>query len=138
MIFAMSPDFENILLLKKPSTHHNPLFRDKWTAPGGMVEDFDDSERECAIREFREETGLEIAVSDLATVLRFRCNCDPTEDEHEIFVYGCSLPFELLRQSQGDATEPTQVWPLSKLPRNALWYLGPILELVMARMRQRV
>lgn len=47
----------NILLLRRKDN-------DKWTMPGGTL-DFGESLTECAIREVREETGLQIHITGL-------------------------------------------------------------------------
>src|SRR5215469_1683850 len=47
----------NILLLRRKDN-------DKWTMPGGTL-DFGESLTDCAIREVREETGLEIRITGL-------------------------------------------------------------------------
>jgi ADP-ribose pyrophosphatase YjhB (NUDIX family) len=47
----------NILLLRRRDN-------DKWTMPGGTV-DFGESMTDCAIREVREETGLQIRITGL-------------------------------------------------------------------------
>jgi ADP-ribose pyrophosphatase YjhB (NUDIX family) len=47
----------NILLLRRKDN-------DKWTMPGGTL-DFGESMTDCAIREVREETGLQIRVTGL-------------------------------------------------------------------------
>lgn len=47
----------NILLLRRKDN-------DKWTMPGGTL-DFGDSLTDCAVREVREETGLNIRITGL-------------------------------------------------------------------------
>jgi ADP-ribose pyrophosphatase YjhB (NUDIX family) len=47
----------NILLLRRKDN-------DKWTMPGGTL-DFGESMADCAIREVREETGLQIRITGL-------------------------------------------------------------------------
>lgn len=133
MLFALSPDLQNVLLLRKPATHPNPLFRDRWTAPGGHIED-GETELQGALREMREETLLEIAAEDARFVLRFACNCDPLESEHEVIVYGATVPLNRLVLARGEANEPVAVWP--KLPRDVLWYVDPLLEFVKGRLKQ--
>ena len=131
MTFALSPDFGSVLLLRKPDTHPNPLFRGKWTAPGGLIEE-GESEAHSATRELEEETQLR--ASAMRFVLRFSCNCDPQEAEHEVAVYGTVLPFENLKAAHGEPSEPVAVF--GTIPESALWYVEPLLQIVIGRMRQ--
>jgi len=50
----------------------------KWAVPGGRIED-DESAEECLIREFREETGIEIEPAGLIGVYS-----DPARDPRKI------------------------------------------------------
>ena len=133
MVFALSTDHEAVLLQHKPATHKNPLFRDRWTVPGGHVE-AGESEIEAAVREFREETGICLLAGALRFVLRFACNCDPTESEHEVAVFGALLSMEILQNARGSEVEPVQTFV--ELPTNTQWYLRAMLELVASRMAQ--
>jgi 8-oxo-dGTP pyrophosphatase MutT (NUDIX family) len=133
MIFALSPDFGSVALLLKPDTHHNPLFRSKWTVPGGLLE-AGESEIDGAVREFEEETQLTVPPKDLRFVMRFLCNCDPTESEHEVLVYGSTLPIEKLNRAKGSSIEPVGVF--SEIPDNAVWYMKHMLPIVIDRMKQ--
>ncbi len=131
MTFVFSTDLRHVVLLLKPVTHRNPLFRGKWTAPGGLVE-WLETEQAGALRELREETRLEPA--SLRFVLRFSCNCDPQESVHEVFVYATTMPLEELRRAKGDDYERVEVF--LQLPAPLLWTTLPLLELAKARMRQ--
>ena len=133
MIFAMGPDFRDIILLRKPSNHKNPLFRDKWTVPGGLIEE-GETDTEGATRELWEESQIQVAPADLVPVLKFLCNCDATEPEHEIAVFGVIVPVGQLLKAKGEITEPVTV--VRDLPENLLWYVEPLFDLVKARMRQ--
>ncbi len=133
MVFAFGPDLRDLAFLRKPSDHKNPLFRDRWTVPGGRIEGFE-TDAEGAARELMEESTLKVEPSDLVPVLRFSCNCDPTEPEHEVAVFGVVVPVERLLLAEGDPTEPVIV--VREYPKNLLWYIEPLLALVKARMRQ--
>lgn len=133
MTFALTPDLGSVLLLRKPDNHRNPLFRGRWTAPGGHVET-GESEIYSAIREMYEETGLVIAPGAMRGILRFVCNCDPDEDEHEVAVFGTILPTRRLQRARGSEEEPVRL--CSKLPEDSLWYLSPLMDLVIGRMNQ--
>lgn len=132
MIFAT--DGNNVLLLRKPNDHKNPIFRGRWTAPGGHIE-HGESPLQGAQREMLEETGILIPLEDLRLVLEFQCNCDPTEDEHSVFVYGASLPLEVMEGAMG-FMEPVCVY--KQLPDDLLWYVRPLLELIKARLLQPI
>ena len=54
---ALFDSIGNILLLRRKDN-------DKWTMPGGTL-DFGESLTDCAIREVREETGLQIRITGL-------------------------------------------------------------------------
>jgi hypothetical protein len=91
-----------------------------------------------ASRELREESGLIVRRSDVRPVLSFFCNCDPTEPEHEVVVYSVAVPLKELREARGRFEEPVAVWPLPLRNGGLLWYLAPLLALVLGRMRQPV
>jgi 8-oxo-dGTP pyrophosphatase MutT (NUDIX family) len=133
MIFAFSEGFRSILLQHKPASHKNPAFRDRWTAPGGHVET-GESELVAAIREFYEETRLQLEEKALRFVLRFACNCDITETEHDVTVFGAMIPAETLGKAFGPMPEPVRIF--RELPENVQWYLAPMAELVVARLKQ--
>ena len=112
MVFAFTHDatqYPEVLLLQKPVTHHNPLFRGKWTAPGGLLED-GETEAAGAAREFQEETGIAIDPERLRYILRFACNCDPCESEHEIVVFAAVLTWDALRRAKGTYGEPVALF----------------------------
>jgi ADP-ribose pyrophosphatase YjhB (NUDIX family) len=133
MTFALSPDLDDVVFLRKPSDHKNPLFRDKWTVPGGLIES-NESDVDGAVRELMEEAYVSVNACDMVSVLTFSCNCDPTEPEHEVVVFGVQVPIEKLLSAKGDRSEP--VVTLKQLPKDLLWYVEPLLALVKGRMRQ--
>lgn len=135
MIFALSQDMNTVVLLKKPINHKNPIFADKWTAPGGKVE-INELPIDCAAREMREETSLCISTEHLRYILRFSCNCDITESEHEVYVYGVILNYAQLNTAIGSVDEPVNIF--NKLPNNILWYIESLLTLVKGRMVQPI
>ena len=130
MVAAFSPDFVEVLLLRKPDTHTNPIFRGRWTFPGGFVESGENI-AESAVRELREETNLRIKASDLWPIMRMWCNCDPLEAEHEVVIFGAITQLDKVA---GTREEPVEVF--TALPANSMWYLPQIRDLVIARMKQ--
>ena len=133
MVFAFSLYLGEFLLLRKPDNHHNPIFRGNWTVPGGKIED-GESDVDGAAREFEEETGLRLFPVDMRLAVRFFCNCDPTEPEHEVVVYGVLLHSKSLVNAKGQSDEPVEVF--TELPENIVWHIKPLLELVRGRMQQ--
>lgn len=136
MVFAFTPGLQELLLLKKPDTHHNELFRGNWTVPGGHIKP-GESIINGAAREFTEETALLVATAQMRYVLSFACNCDPTEAEHEVIVYGVELPREYLRTARGTIEEPVLLFGVP-LPNNLLWYIHPLRDMAISRLRQPV
>jgi ADP-ribose pyrophosphatase YjhB (NUDIX family) len=134
MVFAFSPDFKELLLLRKPDKHKNVLFRGNWTVPGGHIE-AGESDISGAVREFAEETALMVDASQLSFVLSFACDCDPTEDEHMVSVYGIQLSRENLKLAYGTYAEPVMLFG-TQLPANLLWYIRPLMKLVVGRLSQ--
>lgn len=133
MTFVISLDFHSFLLLHKPETHQNPLFRDRWTAPGGLIE-AGESDLLSAIREMHEETNLKIDPSEMRPVLTFLCNCDPRESEHEIAVFGVSMGEDLMHCAEGSGEEPVKVF--KSLPLNSFWYVEHLMALTVGRLKQ--
>lgn len=142
MVFAFDGGQDgliNIILLKKPSNHKNPLFRGRWTVPGGHVE-YGESPLRGAVREMLEETHVAIDPLKTILILRFTCNCDKTEKEHEVFVYGTTISFDDAYSAYGDEEETVDLFMCHDLPdeNERLWYLQPLMELTIARMKQQV
>ncbi len=134
-MFALSPDFQCVLLLKKPATHRNPLFRDRWTAPGGHLEN-GETELNCALREMEEETQLLVSADEARFILRFSCDCDPLESEHDVTVYGAVLSYKRLEKAKGTPVEPIGIFGAT--PPNIVWHVPHLLQLTIGRMRQAV
>lgn len=133
MTFAISRDFNSFLLLKKPANHKNVMFRDRWTVPGGLIEE-GESDLESAIREMREETNLKIGAQEMRLVMTFPCNCDPTEPEHEVVVYAAWIGEERMRCAEGTTEEPVRVF--KDIPINCLWYVPHLMAIAIGRIKQ--
>ena len=134
MTFVVSPDFKRVLLLRKTATHHNPLFRDRWTAPGGKLE-LNETPWDGAARELKEETNMDLR-GVLRRVLDFPCNCDPLEDEHDVIVYGIVQTLDLSMVAGGD--EPVDIFPVQFLPSDLVWCTQPLLALTLERLKQPI
>jgi ADP-ribose pyrophosphatase YjhB (NUDIX family) len=134
MTFILSSDLRHVLLLRKPDDHRNPIYRGRWTAPGGSLEK-GESEVAGASRELREETG--IVENKLRFVLRFACNCDPEETEHEVIVYSGIQSLAEMQSARGSDIEPVGTFEIAQLNSlNRVRYLDSLLELVIERMKQ--
>jgi 8-oxo-dGTP pyrophosphatase MutT (NUDIX family) len=136
MTFVFSPDFKDVLLLRKPDDHRNPIYRGKWTAPGGLLES-GESEIEGAIRELHEETGLDALADDMRMVLILVCNCDPLEAEHNVLIYATTMPPAAMKLARGSSAEPVAIYPTNILAGiNIVAYLQPLISLAISRLRQ--
>ena len=88
-------------------------FKGKWAFPGGFV-DMDETAEECAYRELKEETGLEIkALSQLVTVSTL--GRDPRGRTVSVFFYGF-INYESADIQAGDDAKKAQWFPADKLP----------------------
>lgn len=131
MVFAFSEDLRRLLMLRKPDNHKHPLFRGRWTVPGGHIE-AGETDEEGAMREMLEETR--VLVPNLRNVLTFACNCDPTEDEHEVVAFACTLSRQTMLAAVGMPDEPLSV--LDEIPRESVWCVAALAEMARFRMEQ--
>jgi ADP-ribose pyrophosphatase YjhB (NUDIX family) len=125
MFFPVTPDLRGCLLLLKPANHRNVLFRGRWTVPGGHIEP-GEAPIQGAIRELEKETGIKVDPSEVRQVLSFLCNCDPNEEEHEVFVFSAAFSREVLSGAIGEPEEPVKLFSSQWLPDNLLWYVMPL------------
>ncbi|MGE4291948.1 MAG: NUDIX domain-containing protein [Desulfovibrio sp.] len=83
-----------------------------WALPGGFV-DYGESCEAAAVREAREETGLDVTLTRLAGVYS-----DPERDprHHTLSVVYAALAENMDRLQAGDDAAGVRVWPLDALP----------------------
>lgn len=100
----IEPDFGKILLIERANAPHG------WALPGGFV-DYGESLEEAALREAREETGLEIEL-----VRQFHAYSDPSRDprQHTLTVVFLARSKGVPRA--GDDARNCQVFCLDNLP----------------------
>lgn len=104
-----------ILLLKRKGSHG----KGEWALPGGYQE-FGESLKECAIREVKEETDLEIKQKDLKFVsLSEQKDFIKSDDKHFITI-GFLTEFKGDKSPQigePEKCEALQWWDLNNLPQ---------------------
>jgi 8-oxo-dGTP diphosphatase len=96
-----------VLLVKRK----NEPYRGTWTFPAGYQE-VDETPGEAAVREAREETGIEVEVTRLLDVLYTR---DDPRKPGNLAVFLCRARRGRLRA--GDDAEEVRFFPLSAIPR---------------------
>ncbi len=111
-VTADSAVIENgkILLIKRK---HGP-FKGRWALPGGHV-DYDERVEDAAVREAKEETGLDVVPERILGVYS-----DPGRDPRGHYItiaYLCSA--KKGQPEPGDDAAETWWWPLDDLPEMA-------------------
>lgn len=81
-----------------------PHLKGRWNGIGGKMED-GESPVGCAVREFREETGIVLTKDDMVSVELQRFDI-LTPSEHHIYWYACRLPEGVVLPTVNDAGEP--------------------------------
>lgn len=114
---ALIIEGKNVLLVKRGKAP----FKGKWAIPGGFLEE-DETLEECAVREAKEETNLDVKVVWLVGVFS-RPSRDPRKTVGAVFL--CKrLSGEL---KGGDDAAEAKWFPLDKLPEMAFDH-GEILK----------
>lgn len=92
----------------------NEPFRGCWALPGGFME-MDERIERCAVRELHEETGLEVAESDLSLIGVFSAPGRDPRGRTVTAAYLVRLP-ECAEATGGDDAAEARWFPLSELP----------------------
>jgi len=109
---AVIIDGSRILLIKRDKEP----FRGKWALPGGHVE-YGEKVEDAAIREAKEETGVDINLVSLLGVYS-----DPKRDprSHSVAIaFICRPKTQDSRPLGGDDASEAKWWPLGGLPKLA-------------------
>jgi len=85
-------------------------FKGQWAAPGGRIED-DETAEECAIREMKEETGLDIEVGPLVGVYS-----EPSRDPRLIIAAAYLVRRKGGELKGGDDAAEARWFPLDGMP----------------------
>jgi len=98
----------------------NPPY--EWALPGGYV-DYGESLEQAALREAREETGLQVQLR-----YQFHTYSDPRRDPRGHTVTTVYVATAMGQPMAGDDAQRVQVFPLSRLPENMAFDHAAILE----------
>lgn len=107
-------------------------FKDKWAFPGGFMR-IDESAEQCALRELREETGLDVDILEQLQAFT-AVKRDPRERVVSIAFY------TLVKMSEvhgGDDATNAKWWPIDQVPGLAFDH-DRILRVAMTRLREKI
>lgn len=124
VILVDTPDGEGVVLIERSNP---PL---GWALPGGFV-DYGETCEQAAVREMKEETGLDVTLTGLLGVYS-----DPARDprQHTMSVVYTGLPVDPSALAAGDDAARAEIFPLGKWPDLAFDH-AEILADFMARHR---
>lgn len=107
IVYSREGNKLSILLIKRK----NPPYKDSWAFPGGFV-NIDESAEEAAVRELKEETGLEI--SDIE---QLKAYSNPDRDPRERVITIAFIAESLNREVKGgDDAKEAKWFPIDNLP----------------------
>lgn len=112
-VCAVLPQDDHLLLVR-----HRKGDKTYWMLPGGGL-DFGESFEQCAIREIKEETGLDISISRLLYLSEAIC---PRGSRHVVNVYMLGrIEGGVLAVPEGDVIDAVEFVPVSGLDRVTLY-----------------
>lgn len=127
IIFGMDGNAVRILLIKRGAEP----FKGKWAFPGGFM-NIDETAEECALRELKEETGLEnVEIEQLHTYTAVKR--DPRE---RVITVACTGIVKLTEVKGGDDASLAQWFPINEIPELAFDH-QEILQDALARLKER-
>ena len=107
-------------------------FKGKWAFPGGFIK-MDESAKEGALRELREETGL-----DNAYIEQFHTFSDPNRDPRERVITIAYLALVRLQEVKaGDDAAAARWFPIDEIPSLAFDH-DYILRIALQRLREQL
>jgi 8-oxo-dGTP diphosphatase len=128
VVFGFDGKGLKVLLIERG----NEPYKGMWAFPGGFM-NIDESAEECAVRELREETTLEL--TDLRQLGTFSAvNRDPRERVITVAFYALARKTEV---RGGDDAARAKWWPIDEIPQLAFDH-DYILRQAMRRIRQDI
>lgn len=125
LVFIQNSRGEHLLLLRAKSPNLGT-----WSPIGGKLETATgESPFECAVRETREETGHEIAASDLHLFAMIAEKAYEGASHWLLFLFRCTKPLESLPAAMEEgrfgffSREQIETLPLPETDRTALWQI---------------
>lgn len=123
LVFLENPAGEHLLLLRA-----KPPNLGVWSPIGGKLETgIGESPFECAVRETREETGLEITLADLHLFAMIAEKAYEGQSHWLMFLFRCSRPIPALPAAINEGRfgfftrAAIDALPIPDTDRNALW-----------------